>query len=163
AVIRGATDHYDYVAGEAAGGIGRAALSTGVPVIFGVLTCDTMEQALDRAGGKAGNKGYDAAVTAIEMVNLLRQLPGSRERKRGTTEHTERHGKRHKKRQFCRVGRVFEAHHEQPESWWASLRSTHPTTLPILSFSVSFRVFRGSLPRKRSGPGVFPTPGPLLQ
>jgi 6,7-dimethyl-8-ribityllumazine synthase len=76
AVIRGATDHYDYVAGEAAGGIGRAALATGVPVIFGVLTCDTMEQALDRAGGKAGNKGYDAAVTAVEMVNLLRQLPG---------------------------------------------------------------------------------------
>jgi 6,7-dimethyl-8-ribityllumazine synthase len=76
AVIRGATDHYDYVAGEAASGIGRAALATGVPVIFGVLTCDTMEQALDRAGGKAGNKGYDAAVTAVEMVNLLRRLPG---------------------------------------------------------------------------------------
>src|SRR5947209_14143577 len=75
AVIRGATDHYDYVAGEAAGGVGRAALATGVPVIFGVLTCDTMEQAINRAGAKAGNKGFDAAVTAIEMVNLLRQLP----------------------------------------------------------------------------------------
>jgi 6,7-dimethyl-8-ribityllumazine synthase len=76
AVIKGDTDHYDYVAGEAAGGIGRAALATGVPVVFGVLTCDTLEQALDRAGGKSGNKGADAALTAIEMVNLLRQLPG---------------------------------------------------------------------------------------
>ena len=74
AVIRGDTDHYDYVAGEAAGGIGRAALSTGVPVIFGVLTCDTLEQAINRAGAKAGNKGFDAALTAIEMVNLLKQL-----------------------------------------------------------------------------------------
>jgi len=74
AVIRGDTDHYDYVAGEAAGGIGRAALATGVPVIFGVLTCDTLEQALNRAGAKAGNKGADAALTAIEMVNLLRKL-----------------------------------------------------------------------------------------
>jgi 6,7-dimethyl-8-ribityllumazine synthase len=75
AVIRGATDHYDYVAGEAASGIGRAALASGVPVVFGVLTCDTLEQALDRAGGKAGNKGHDAALTAIEMVNLLSRLP----------------------------------------------------------------------------------------
>jgi 6,7-dimethyl-8-ribityllumazine synthase len=75
AVIRGDTDHYDYVAGEAAGGVARAALATGVPVIFGVLTCDTLEQAVNRAGGKAGNKGADAALTAIEMVNLLRQLP----------------------------------------------------------------------------------------
>jgi len=76
AVIKGDTDHYDFVAGEAAGGIGRAALSTGVPVVFGVLTCDTLEQALNRAGGKSGNKGADAALTAIEMVNLLRHLPG---------------------------------------------------------------------------------------
>jgi 6,7-dimethyl-8-ribityllumazine synthase len=76
AVIKGDTDHYDFVAGEAAGGVARAALATGVPVVFGVLTCDTLEQALNRAGGKSGNKGADAAVTAVEMVNLLRQLPG---------------------------------------------------------------------------------------
>jgi 6,7-dimethyl-8-ribityllumazine synthase len=75
AVIRGDTDHYDYVAGEAAGGVARAALATGVPVIFGVLTCDTLEQAQNRSGGKSGNKGFDAALTAIEMVNLLKQLP----------------------------------------------------------------------------------------
>ena len=75
AVIRGETDHYDYVAGEAAGGVARAALATGVPVIFGSLTCDTLEQALDRAGAKGGNKGFDAALTAVEMVNLFRQLP----------------------------------------------------------------------------------------
>jgi 6,7-dimethyl-8-ribityllumazine synthase len=74
-VIRGDTDHYDHVAGEAARGIGQVALKTGVPVIFGVLTCDTLEQAINRAGAKAGNKGFDAAVTAIETVNLLRQLP----------------------------------------------------------------------------------------
>jgi 6,7-dimethyl-8-ribityllumazine synthase len=76
AVIRGDTDHYDHVAGAAASGIAQAALETGVPVIFGVLTCDTLEQALNRAGAKAGNKGFDAAVAAIEMVNLLKQLPG---------------------------------------------------------------------------------------
>ena len=76
AVIRGDTDHYDYVAGQAAAGVARAALDTGVPVVFGVLTCDTLEQAVNRAGGKAGNKGFEAALTAIEMVNLLRQLPG---------------------------------------------------------------------------------------
>jgi 6,7-dimethyl-8-ribityllumazine synthase len=75
AIIRGDTDHYDYVAGEAAKGVAHAALATGVPVIFGVLTCDTLEQAINRAGAKAGNKGFDAALTAIEMVNLLRQLP----------------------------------------------------------------------------------------
>ena len=75
AVIRGDTDHYDHVAGAAASGIAQAALATGVPVIFGVLTCDTLEQALNRAGAKAGNKGFDAAVAAIEMVNLLRNLP----------------------------------------------------------------------------------------
>src|SRR5436190_7615118 len=76
AVIRGDTDHYDYVAGGAANGIAQAALATGVPVIFGLLTCDTLEQAINRAGAKGGNKGFEAAVTAIEMVNLLRQLPG---------------------------------------------------------------------------------------
>jgi 6,7-dimethyl-8-ribityllumazine synthase len=75
AVIRGDTDHYDHVAGGAAHGIAQAALATGVPVIFGLLTCDTLEQAMDRAGAKAGNKGFDAAVTAVEMVNLLRLLP----------------------------------------------------------------------------------------
>lgn len=71
AVIRGSTAHFDYVAGEAAKGIGAVALQTGVPVIFGVLTTDTIEQAIERAGTKAGNKGFDAAVTGIEMANLL--------------------------------------------------------------------------------------------
>ena len=75
AVIRGDTDHYDYVAGGAANGVAQAALATGVPVIFGILTCDTPEQAVSRAGAKGGNKGFDAALTAVEMVNLLRQLP----------------------------------------------------------------------------------------
>jgi len=74
AVIRGATPHFDYVAGAAASGISQAALQTGVPVVFGVLTTDTIEQALERAGTKAGNKGWDAAVTAIEMANLLKQV-----------------------------------------------------------------------------------------
>ena len=74
-VIRGDTDHYDYVAGEAAKGVAQAALATGVPVIFGILTCDTLEQAINRAGAKAGNKGFEAAVTAVEMVNLLKELP----------------------------------------------------------------------------------------
>jgi 6,7-dimethyl-8-ribityllumazine synthase len=77
AIIRGDTDHYDYVAGEAAKGVAHAAQLTGVPVIFGILTCDTLEQAINRAGGKGGNKGFEAALTAIEMVNLLKQLPGS--------------------------------------------------------------------------------------
>jgi 6,7-dimethyl-8-ribityllumazine synthase len=74
-VIRGDTDHYDHVAGECAKGVAQAALASGVPVIFGVLTCDTLEQAIHRAGAKAGNKGFEAAVTAIEMVNLLAELP----------------------------------------------------------------------------------------
>jgi 6,7-dimethyl-8-ribityllumazine synthase len=74
AVIRGGTDHYEYVAAEAAKGIAQAAMSTGTPVIFGVLTCDTIEQAIERAGAKAGNKGSDAASTAIEMANLFQQL-----------------------------------------------------------------------------------------
>ncbi len=75
AVIRGATAHFDHVAGQCAAGLQRAQLDTGVPVVFGVLTTDTVEQALDRAGGKAGNKGFDAAAAAIEMADLLRQLP----------------------------------------------------------------------------------------
>lgn len=75
AVIRGATSHYDLVAGQAAAGVARAGLDTGVPVIFGVLTTDTIEQALERAGTKAGNKGFDAATAAIEMADLLRRIP----------------------------------------------------------------------------------------
>ena len=75
-VIRGDTDHYDHVAGAATSGIAQASLNCGVPVIFGVLTCDTLEQALNRAGAKAGNKGFEAAVTAVEMVNLMGKLKG---------------------------------------------------------------------------------------
>lgn len=71
AIIRGATPHFDYVAGQCASGIASISLETGVPAIFGVLTTDTIEQAMERAGIKAGNKGSDAAITAIEMVNLL--------------------------------------------------------------------------------------------
>ncbi len=74
-VIRGETDHYDHVAGAAASGIAAVAAKSDVPVIFGVLTCDTLEQAQQRAGAKAGNKGADAALTAIEMANLLAKLP----------------------------------------------------------------------------------------
>jgi 6,7-dimethyl-8-ribityllumazine synthase len=76
AVIRGGTEHHQYIASEVAKGVAQVALSTGTPCIFGVLTCDTVEQAVDRAGAKAGNKGAEAAVAAIEMVNLLGQLPG---------------------------------------------------------------------------------------
>ncbi|MGI9330654.1 MAG: 6,7-dimethyl-8-ribityllumazine synthase [Gammaproteobacteria bacterium] len=75
-VIRGATPHFDFVCGEAAAGLNRISLEHGLPVGFGLLTCDTIEQAIERAGTKAGNKGVDAALTAIEMVNLLRQLNG---------------------------------------------------------------------------------------
>ncbi len=74
AVIRGETPHFDHVAGESAGGIARIALETGVPIAFGILTTESMEQAVDRAGGKAGNKGADAALVAIEMASLLRRL-----------------------------------------------------------------------------------------
>ena len=73
-VIRGETGHYDHVAGQASAGVLQAGVATGVPVIFGVLTTETVEQALDRSGLKAGNKGADAATAAIEMVNLLRRL-----------------------------------------------------------------------------------------
>lgn len=76
AVIRGETPHFDYVAGEAAKGIGQAMLATGVPVAFGVLTTNTLEQAIDRAGAKSGNKGFDAAATVIEMTSVLRQVRG---------------------------------------------------------------------------------------
>ena len=75
AVIRGSTPHFDYIAAEVSKGIGHISLATGVPVIFGVITTDTLEQAIERAGTKAGNKGADAAVSAIEMANLLDQLP----------------------------------------------------------------------------------------
>ena len=74
AVIRGSTPHFDYVSSEVSKGIATVSLNTEVPIIFGVLTTDTIEQAIERAGTKAGNKGYDAAVTAIEMANLLKQF-----------------------------------------------------------------------------------------
>lgn len=74
AVIRGATPHFDMVAAEATKGVALAGLQTGVPVIFGILTTDSIEQAVERAGTKAGNKGFDAVSSAIEMVNLLRQI-----------------------------------------------------------------------------------------
>ena len=75
AVIRGETAHFDHVAGQAAAGIREAAEATGVPVTFGVLTTDTLHQAMDRAGGKLGNKGWDAAMAAMEMASLLEQVP----------------------------------------------------------------------------------------
>jgi|UniRef100_A0A7C3WRY6 6,7-dimethyl-8-ribityllumazine synthase len=74
AVIRGSTPHFDYVAAEVSKGIAQVSLESGVPVLFGVLTTDTLEQAVERAGSKAGNKGYVAAEAAIEMVNLLKEL-----------------------------------------------------------------------------------------
>lgn len=73
-VIRGATPHFDYVAAEVSKGVAAASLETGVPIIFGVLTTDTIEQAIERAGTKSGNKGWDAAMTAIEMAQLIKQL-----------------------------------------------------------------------------------------
>jgi 6,7-dimethyl-8-ribityllumazine synthase len=76
AVIRGSTPHFDYVAGQAASGLGHVANTADVPVVFGILTTETIEQALERAGTKAGNKGFDAAMAAIEMVNLYRGLSG---------------------------------------------------------------------------------------
>ncbi|MPM67897.1 6,7-dimethyl-8-ribityllumazine synthase [bioreactor metagenome] len=74
AVIRGATPHFDYVSSEVTKGVASVSLETEVPVIFGVLTTDSIEQAIERAGTKAGNKGYDAAITAIEMANLLKEF-----------------------------------------------------------------------------------------
>jgi len=81
AVIRGSTPHFDYVAGEAARGIAGAAAIADIPISFGVLTTDTIEQALERAGTKAGNKGFDAALAAIELANLYRALAGGRAKK----------------------------------------------------------------------------------
>lgn len=74
AVIRGGTPHFDYVAGEAAGGLNSVALTANIPVVFGVLTVDSIEQAIERAGTKAGNKGAEAALVALEMVNLFKQI-----------------------------------------------------------------------------------------
>lgn len=74
AVIRGATSHYDYVCNEVSKGVAQASMNSGIPVLFGILTTDTIEQAIERAGTKAGNKGYDCALSAIEMVNLLKEL-----------------------------------------------------------------------------------------
>jgi len=74
AVIKGSTPHFEYVSSEVSKGIANTSLDTEIPIIFGVLTTDTIEQAIERAGTKAGNKGYDAAVTAIEMANLLKQF-----------------------------------------------------------------------------------------
>jgi 6,7-dimethyl-8-ribityllumazine synthase len=78
AVIRGETAHFEHVAGQAAAGIREASATTGLPVIFGVLTTDTLEQAMERAGGKHGNKGWDAAMAAMEMASLLDQVPKGR-------------------------------------------------------------------------------------
>lgn len=75
AVIQGQTSHHEYINSQVAAGIHRAGCESGIPVLFGVLTCESLEQAFDRAGGKAGNKGVEAALAAIEMVNLLKQLP----------------------------------------------------------------------------------------
>ncbi|MDQ3897788.1 MAG: 6,7-dimethyl-8-ribityllumazine synthase [Actinomycetota bacterium] len=75
AVIRGSTDHHMHVGGQCAAGVARVQLDTGIPVVFGVLTTDDLAAALERAGGKMGNKGYEAAATAVEMADLLRQLP----------------------------------------------------------------------------------------
>lgn len=74
AVIRGNTDHYDYVCAEVSKGIAQVSLATEIPVLFGVLTCDNLEQAIERAGTKAGNKGYDCALSALEMANLLQDI-----------------------------------------------------------------------------------------
>lgn len=82
-VIRGETPHFDYVAGEAAKGVGQASMQTGVPVLFGVVTANTVEQAINRSGVKAGNKGYEAAMSAIEIVNLYREMNAQEEQVKG--------------------------------------------------------------------------------
>ena len=74
AVIRGSTSHYDYVCAEVSKGVAQASFNTGVPVLFGILTTDNLEQTIDRAGAKSGNKGYDCALSAIEMVNVMEQI-----------------------------------------------------------------------------------------
>src|SRR5512146_3573235 len=78
AVIRGATPHFDYVAAEVAKGVAHASMASGVPIAFGVITADNIEQAIERAGTKSGNKGFDAATSAIEMANLIRRIGGER-------------------------------------------------------------------------------------
>lgn len=85
AVIRGATAHFDYVAGGATSGLSSVALEAELPVVFGVLTTDTIEQAIERAGTKAGNKGFESAMTAIEMADLMTRLPGADEGRGGGT------------------------------------------------------------------------------
>jgi 6,7-dimethyl-8-ribityllumazine synthase len=75
-VIRGETPHFDYVAGEAAKGVSQVAMQSGVPVLFGVVTADTLEQAINRSGVKAGNKGFEAAISAVELVNLYKTMDG---------------------------------------------------------------------------------------
>lgn len=82
-VIRGETPHFDYVAGQAANGIAQAGLQTGIPVVFGVVTTDTVEQAINRCGVKSGNKGYEAAMSAVEMVNLHRAMADREEASKG--------------------------------------------------------------------------------
>jgi len=82
-VIRGETPHFDYVAGQAASGVANVSMQTGIPVLFGVVTTDTVEQALNRCGIKAGNKGYEAAMSAIEMVNLVREMEGKKKQGKG--------------------------------------------------------------------------------
>lgn len=82
AILRGETSHFEYISAEVTRGVQRAALDTGVPMAFGVITVDTLEQAIDRAGAKSGNKGAEAALTAIEMANLLRRLPARARRSR---------------------------------------------------------------------------------
>lgn len=82
-VIRGETPHFDYVAGEAAKGIAQASMQTGVPVLFGVITANTLEQAINRAGVKSGNKGFEAATSAVEIVNLYKAMSGRKEAAKG--------------------------------------------------------------------------------
>lgn len=77
-VIRGATAHFDYVAGEAAKGIAQVSMKSGIPVLFGIITTDTLEQAIDRAGVKVGNKGFEAAMSAVELVNLYKGIEGGK-------------------------------------------------------------------------------------
>ena len=82
-VIRGETTHYDYVAGQAASGIAQAGIQTGIPVIFGVVTTETVEQAINRSGVKSGNKGYEAAMSAVEVVNLHQQMADTERKSKG--------------------------------------------------------------------------------